>query len=90
MINTVYVIQPERILFKDEDYGVLIPKGSDKSEYETVKNNFDHYSVVEFQDSESGGLLFSLGYFDLNYWEKEVKEDFAVQYDVLMKMIKTF
>lgn len=85
MTNTVYVIQPERILFKDEDYGVLIPKGSDKSEYKTVKNKFDNYSVVAFQDPESGGLLFSLSYFDLNYWEKEVQEDFPVQYDVLYK-----
>lgn len=81
--NTVYIIQPERILFKDENYGVLIPEGLNKSEIKTIKNRFNNYEVVEFQDSLSKGLLFSLSHFDLSYWEKEVKANFPAQYEVL-------
>lgn len=83
--NTIYLLEPERILYKDEYFGVLMPKGLDKTEFKTIRNNYDNYMVVEFYDSQSTSQIFSLAYFDLDYWLNEVKENFSIQYTELYK-----
>ncbi len=84
-INMIYLIDPNRILSENENFGVLTPKGIDKFEYEIEKKHHDYYSSIEFYEATSKGLLFTLVYYDLNYWNNEVKDNFSLAYTEIYK-----
>lgn len=84
-INMIYLIDPNRILSENETFGVLIPKGIDKSEYEIKKKYYEYYSSIEFYEATSKGLLFTLVCYDLSYWNNEVKDNFSLAYTEIYK-----
>lgn len=60
----------------------------DKSEYKVEKIDYNKYSVITFYEPVSNGLLFSLSYFELEYWNQEVKDNFPMMYTEIYKSDK--
>ncbi len=81
--NTAYVIQPERILWKNENYGFLTPKGHNQSEYQIEEKKFDTRTVISIKDAKSKGILFSITDFALQDWERDIKQNISIPYEVL-------
>ncbi len=81
--NMVYVMQPERILWKNKNYGLLTPKGHNQSEYQIEEKNFDTRTVINIKDAKSKGILFSITDFALDDWESDIKQNISVPYEVL-------
>jgi hypothetical protein len=74
-------------LYEDSDlkFGVLVPVGLEKDEIKITKSKFEEYTAIEFCDSKTNALLFTLSYFDLDYWNKEVKDNFSIKYSEIYR-----
>ena len=85
--KTIYLLNSFNVLYEDSDlkFGVLVPVGLEKDEIKITKSKFEEYTVIEFHDSKTNALLFSLSYFDLDYWNKEVKDNFALMYSEIYR-----
>lgn len=83
--RTAYFMDKERVLYENEEFGigVLLPEGAEDDytilEGEiTAEEQPGRHFVVDF--CWDGCILFYLTYFDLDYWENEVREDFPLSY----------
>lgn len=85
--KTICLINPDYILYEDEQLGIdiLVPEGYSKDDYSIEKADYENYSVLNFFTAKNNQLLFSLSFFDLNYWNEEVKDNFPVIYSELYK-----
>lgn len=85
--KTIYLLNSCKTLYEDSDFkfGVLVPVGLEKDEFKITKSKFEEYTVIGFHDSKTNVLLFSLSYFNLDYWNKEVKDNFALMYSEIYR-----
>lgn len=83
--KTAYFADKERILYENDEFGigVLLPEG--------VENGYTILGVEIASEGQAGRhfvadfcwdghILFYLTYFDLDYWENEVRENFPISY----------
>lgn len=83
--KTAYFADKERILYENDEFGigVLLPEG--------VENGYTILDVEIASEGQAGRhfvadfcwdghILFYLTYFDLDYWENEVRENFPISY----------
>lgn len=83
--RTAYFMDQEHVLYENEEFGigVLLPEGAEddytilEGEITSEEQPGRHF-VVDF--CWNGCILFYLTYFDLDYWENEVRENFPISY----------
>ena len=80
--KTAYFMDKDRILYESGSLraGVLLPEGCAKDSFYIWESQNDVTSMLHFYDPSGEMLVFSLARFDLQYWENEVRENFAVPY----------
>ena len=80
--KTAYFMDKDRILYESGSLraGVLLPEGCAKDSFHIWENQNDVTAMLHFYDPSGEMLVFSLARFDLQYWENEVRENFAVPY----------
>jgi hypothetical protein len=85
--KTIYLLNSLKIFYEDSDlkFGVLLPGSLEKNEVKITKSTFKEYTTIEFADSKTNALLFSLFYYDLNYWNEEVEDNFSLMYTEIEK-----
>ena len=85
--KTIYIMEPSKILYQDEELGVIIltPNHYSKRDYDIVKSKKNNEIVLSFFVHEKNQFLFSLNFFDIRYWNKEVKDNFPLMYSEIYK-----
>lgn len=87
--NTLYIMDINRILYENEELGIgfVTPNGYTNNCYKVLENVVnDKNIVINFFDLENEEvLIFSLSYFDLEYWNNEVKDTFPIPYSEIFR-----
>lgn len=80
--KTAYFMDKDRILHESGSLraGVLLPEGCAKDVFHVLESQNDVTAMLHFYDPSGEMLVFSLARFDLQDWENEIRENFAVPY----------
>lgn len=81
--KTVYIMDPDKILYQNKDLACFIPKGYLKNDYSIELINNENYYSLNFLTAKNNQLLFSISVFDKDYWNNEVKDNFSIIYKKL-------
>lgn len=77
--------EQRQIVYENKEIGIgfLLPAGYEESPFGVEENQGESGIVIGFLEPETGALVFSIGCFDRDDWEQEIKENFSVPYTVL-------
>ena len=80
--KNISLVEPEKMLYEDNDESIYIltPDGYIKDDFDIVKNEYEKYFVLNFFTPQNSQLLFSIMFFDADYWNNKVKDNFSAVY----------